>query len=86
MGLEHEYSRAALEKLIEATEAVAGSLNVDIKAYIDASRMDADFIAKDVSNLNHADKIKHAGALIHRDYEVLVLDSYARSNDARTYG
>jgi hypothetical protein len=48
--------------------------------------MDADFIAKDVSNLNHADKIKHAGALIHRDYEVLVLDSYARSNDARTYG
>jgi hypothetical protein len=71
MGLEHEYSRAALEKLIEATEAV---------------RMDADFIAKDVSNLNHADKIKHAGALIHRDYEVLVLDSYARSNDARTYG
>jgi len=44
----------------------------------------------------HTDSVDHTtfaetkrmkkGALIHRDYEVLVLDSYARSNDARTYG
>ena len=66
MGLEHEFSHAALDKLIEATEAVAGSLNVDIKADIDAARTDADFITKDVSNLNHADKIKDAGTIITR--------------------
>lgn len=64
MGLEHAYSHAALNKLIEATESIANSLNVDISADLETARKNAESITDDPLDLTHADKIKNAGSIV----------------------
>lgn len=64
MGLEHEYSHNALDKLIDATEAVATSLNVDIAADLNTARSNAGSITDDPLKVEHADKIKNAANII----------------------
>jgi hypothetical protein len=64
MGLEHEYTHNALRKLIDATEAVASTLSVDITAQLETARANADFVTKDPYDVDHADKINNAGNII----------------------
>lgn len=64
MGLEHEYSHAALVKLIDATEAVANTLNVDIAADLETARSVAGSVEDDTYAVDHADNIKNAGNTI----------------------
>ncbi len=64
MDVDHEYSSSALMKLIDATEEVANTLDVDIKADLDMARKNASDITEDPAKLNHADKIKSAGTAI----------------------
>ncbi len=64
MGLDHEYSNEALTKLIDATESVANSLDVDIDADLENARSNAQEITQDPTKVDHADKIKNAGEII----------------------
>ncbi len=64
MGLEHEYANAALNKLIEATESIANSLNVNISSDLETARKNAESITDDPLDLTHADKIKNAGSIV----------------------
>ncbi len=64
MGLEHVYSHNALSKLIDATEAVANTLNVDISADLETARSNAGSIEDDTYEVDHADKIKSAGNIV----------------------
>ncbi|TXD84273.1 hypothetical protein ESY86_06750 [Subsaximicrobium wynnwilliamsii] len=64
MGLEHEYSHAALDKLIDATQAVANTLNVDIAADLETARSIAGSVEDDTYAVDHADNIKNAGNTI----------------------
>lgn len=64
MGIDHNYSNGALIRLIDATEAVANTLDVDIRADLDMARANAASIMKDPNELDHADKIKNSGNII----------------------
>ena len=64
MGVDHDYSKQSLIKLIDATEAVASSVNMDVKTDLDAARVDAAEITKDAEKLDHANKIKSASTRI----------------------
>lgn len=64
MGLEHEYSHNALDKLIDATEAVANSMDIDVNADLKTARSKAASITNDPADLDHANKIKNAGTII----------------------
>jgi hypothetical protein len=64
MGLEHQYTHTALNKLIDATEAVANTLSVDITAELETARENSDFVTKDTYDVDHADKINNAGNII----------------------
>lgn len=76
MGVDHEYSKTALDKLIDATEAVANSLNVDIKTDLATARINADAITKDPTALNHAEKIKNAGNTITQSLKKIQMQKY----------
>ena len=64
MGLDHEFSSGAIEKLVSATRATAEALNVDIEADLSQANRYAGEITKDPSKLDHADKIKKAAQSI----------------------
>lgn len=64
MGLEHEYSYSALSKLIDATEAVANTLNVDIAADLETARSKAGSVEDDTYKVDHANNIKNSGNII----------------------
>lgn len=64
MGIDHEYTNGALIKLIDATKAMANSLNVDINADLENARANATSIKKDPYKVDHADKIRNAGTII----------------------
>lgn len=64
MGVDHEFSSTALNKLIDATEAVANSVDVDIKSDLATARSNAASITENPTELDHANKIKNAGNII----------------------
>ena len=64
MGIDHVYSNAALERLIDATRAVTNALDVDINADLDQAQAYATSITKDPYEVDHANKIKDAGQII----------------------
>jgi hypothetical protein len=66
MGIDHEYSNGALNYLIDAVEAKANLLEVDVKADIEEARKNASEIKEEPYNLNHADLIKDSGEIITR--------------------
>lgn len=76
MGVDHEYSKTALDKLIDATEAVANSLNVDIKTDLATARTNANAITEDPAALNHAEKIKNAGNTVAQSLKKIQMQKY----------
>lgn len=58
MGLDHVYTNAALTKLIEATNAMAGEANVDVQADLGKAKQQAESITVDRFSTSHADSIK----------------------------
>lgn len=66
MGIDHEYSYAVLTKLINAAEALANSLDVDINADLKEARLQTESIKEDPLETDHANKIKKAGNTVVR--------------------
>ncbi len=64
MGIDHTYSNGALVELIDATEALAESLDVDLNADLDSARSYASTITSDPYEVDHADKIRKSGKTI----------------------
>lgn len=64
MSLDHEYSHEALNKLANATEAIAAKAGVDVKANIDEVRNLSQEITDDPAATNHSDKIGQASTII----------------------
>lgn len=64
MGLDHEYSHGALDRLIDATEAVSNSLGIDLRADMENARAKAGDITDDPYEVDHADKIKDAANIV----------------------
>lgn len=64
MGVDHEYTHGALQKLIGATRAMARKTNVDIDADLSEASKKADEITKDPTATNHSKKIKSAAETI----------------------
>ncbi len=60
MGVDHEYTNEALNRLISATEEVARNNNVAIDANLEQARNYASQITDDPTSLDHANKIKSA--------------------------
>lgn len=66
MGVDHEYSMDALNRLIDAVEEKSYIHNVDLTTDLDEARSKAAEITKDPNSLNHADLIKSSGKIIAR--------------------
>lgn len=64
MTLDHEYSKNALTKLIDATEEVSSNTEFDSKMDLDNARKYADEITKNPEATSHADNIKKATDMI----------------------
>ncbi|MDT0647311.1 hypothetical protein RM545_11480 [Zunongwangia sp. F260] len=62
MGIDHEYTNNAIIYLMNAVQAKANELNVNIDADIEEIRQKAEKITQDPMATNHADKIKDAGS------------------------
>ncbi|MDT0687578.1 hypothetical protein [Autumnicola psychrophila] len=62
MGIDHEYTNNAIIYLMNAVQAKANELNVDIDADMQEIRQKAEQITQDPMATNHADKIKDAGS------------------------
>lgn len=60
MGLDHEFTNAALMKLTAATQAVADQADYDIKADLDQVKEYANQIEKDPFETSHANSIRKA--------------------------
>jgi hypothetical protein len=71
MGIDHEYSNGALNYLIDAVEAKANLLEVDVKADLEEARNNASEIKEEPYNVNHADLIKDSGEIITRALSTL---------------
>ncbi|WP_179345814.1 hypothetical protein [Winogradskyella ursingii] len=66
MGIDHEYSFAVLSKLIDATEALANSVDVNIDADLNEARTQTASIKEDPIETDHANKIMKAGNTVVR--------------------
>ena len=66
MGVDHEYSMDALNRLIDAVEEKSYIHNVDLTTDLDEARSKAAEITKDPNSLNHADLLKSSGKIIAR--------------------
>jgi hypothetical protein len=64
MGVDHEYTNNALIHLIDAVEAKAAEVNMDIDKDLQEMREDAEEITRNPQATNHADKIKETGEKI----------------------
>jgi hypothetical protein len=64
MGIDHEYTNNALIHLIDAVEAKAAEVNMDINKDLEEMREDAEEITRNPQATNHADKIKETGGKI----------------------
>ncbi|WP_299666495.1 hypothetical protein [uncultured Polaribacter sp.] len=76
MGIDHEYSNAALLYLINAVEAKSDVLDVDIKADLDQARENAEEITEEPYEVNHADLIKNSGKIITRALSTIQKSKY----------
>ena len=76
MGLDHEYSHGALSYLINAIDAKAKDLNVDVSADLEKARQQADQTTTDPYEVNHADLIKKSGSTIVNALETLQENSF----------
>ncbi|MGY8910818.1 MAG: hypothetical protein ACKVIG_13310, partial [Flavobacteriales bacterium] len=76
MGIDHEYSNGALMYLINAVEAKANELNIDIEADIEEARKNAEIITDDPESLNHANLIKDSGMIISRALTTIQKSEY----------
>ncbi|HSI70592.1 MAG TPA: hypothetical protein VK941_10185 [Gillisia sp.] len=61
MGIDHEYTNNALIHLIDAVEAKAAEVNMDIDKDLEEMREEAQEITQNPQATNHADKIKETG-------------------------
>lgn len=64
MGLDHEFTNEALLKLTNATEAMAGYINYDIKKDIAEVRTLSEKIATDPFKTTHANSIREATGML----------------------
>ena len=76
MGIDHEYSNGALLYLINAVEAKADQLNVDINADLEEARKNTAIITEDPEALNHANLIRDAGMIISRALTTIQKSEY----------
>ncbi|MDT0691613.1 hypothetical protein RM549_17610 [Salegentibacter sp. F188] len=76
MGIDHEYTNNALIYLMNAVQAKANDLNVNIDADMQQIRQEAEAITRDPMATNHADKIKSAGNSLTNVIENLQQDEY----------
>lgn len=76
MGVDHEYTHGAINKLVAATRATANALNVDVDADLKEANAKADEITKDPTKLNHADKIKTSAENISRALETIQTEKF----------
>lgn len=76
MGIDHDYANTSLNKLIDAVEALANTLDVDIKADLETARSNAASITTDPYALDHADKIKNAGGIITRALKTVQTEKF----------
>lgn len=81
MEIDYEYSNAALTRLIDATEEIANSLGVDVRADLEKARASTDSITKDTNDPNHANKIKKTGNNIAQALEKIQRQKYPRLNN-----
>jgi hypothetical protein len=61
MGIDHEYTNNALIHLINAVEAKAAEVNMDINKDLEEMRENSQEITQNPQATNHADKIKETG-------------------------
>jgi hypothetical protein len=64
MSLDHAYTNEALSKLIKATNAMAGEVGYDVRAYLEKVMEYAEKITKDPFNTTHADNIRKADDIL----------------------
>lgn len=64
MGVDHEYTNNALIHLMNAVQAKANELDVNIDADMEQIRQEAQEITRNPQSTNHANKIKSAGSRI----------------------
>lgn len=84
MGVDHEYTNNAIIQLMNAVQAKANELNVDINADIQAVRQDAQAIQRDPTATTHANKIKDAGTKLANVIEKLQKEKFPNlSSDAQ---
>jgi hypothetical protein len=76
MGIDHEYSNGALMYLINAVEAKANELNIDIEADLEEARKNAEIITDEPESLNHANLIKDSGMIISRALTTIQKSEY----------
>ena len=76
MGIDHEYSNGALVYLINAVEAKADVLDVDITADLAEARKNASNITTDPYETNHANLIKNSGKILVRAFRTLQIAKY----------
>ncbi len=84
MGLDHVYSHNALTRLIDATEAVAYNLDVDVKADLDRARSNAGSITDDPLEVSHANKIKNAANIILQALKKIQMQKFPALTDSST--
>lgn len=88
MGVDHEYTNNALIHLIDAVEAKAAEVNMDINKDLEEMRDDAEAITQNPQATNHADKIKETGEKIANVLERIQEENYpnlsADVEDVRT--
>jgi len=66
MGIDHEYSKGALTLLIDAVQAKADVLDVDVTADLALARERANEVMEDPYEVDHANLIKKSGEIITR--------------------
>lgn len=64
MSLGHDYSHAALSRLVDATEQTANNNDVDISENLNKANTLSDKITRDEESTTHADDIKEAAKII----------------------
>ncbi len=64
MSLDHEYTKEALYKLIEATYSIAGEVGYDVKADLEQVKVYAEKITKDTFVTTHANSIRKASDIL----------------------
>ncbi len=82
MGLDHEYTNAALMKLISAVDATADELGVSIEADLENARKEAQSVTKDPLKATHANSIKDSGKHILRALKTIQTEKFPDMSNA----